>query len=142
MHGQKKHQASATVITGEVNGTGCCKSETQQYKTTPPWVRRTQESINGIRKDLPALAEIKRDEIKTKNMKRKRLLTKYNIEKEENLDHVMRELKLKVSKKTQRLFRYRKRQNQYYQNKICADRLKKFLQHSQTKKYQCEKCTH
>ena len=95
-----------------------------------------------LHQERSALAEIKRDEIKTKNMKRKRLLTKYNIEKEENLDHVMRELKLKVSKKTQRLFRYRKRQNQYYQNKICADRLKKFLQHSQTKKYQCEKCTH
>jgi hypothetical protein len=26
---------------------------------TPPWVRLVQESINGIRKDLSALAEIK-----------------------------------------------------------------------------------
>ena len=47
---------------------------------------RSRGYINGIRKDLPALAEIKRDEIKTQNMKRKRLLMKYNIEKEENVD--------------------------------------------------------
>jgi len=84
----------------------------------PPWVRRIQASINGIRKDLSAWAEIKRDEIKTQNMVRKRLLRKYNTENEENLDHVMIELKLKVSAKTQRLFRYRRRQNQYHQNKM------------------------
>jgi hypothetical protein len=47
--------------------------------------------VYGIRKDLSALAEIKTGEIKTKNMKRKRLLGKYNTE-EENLDHVMTEL--------------------------------------------------
>jgi len=46
------------------------------------------------------LAEIKRDEIKKQNMERKRLLRKYNIEKEENLDRVMTKLKLKVSAKT------------------------------------------
>jgi len=74
-------------------------------------------SINGIRKDLSAWAEIKRDEIKTQNMKRKRLLSKYKTENEENLDQVMTELKLKVSAKTQQLFRYR-RQNQYYQNRM------------------------
>ena len=68
-----------------VNGTGCHKSETQSPKT-PPWVRRTQESINGNRRDLSALAEIKRDKMKKQNMKRKRLLRKYNTLKEENLD--------------------------------------------------------
>jgi hypothetical protein len=47
-----------------------------------------------------------------------RLLKKYNIEKEENLDQPIEELKQNVSAKTQRLFRYTKRQNQYYQNKL------------------------
>jgi len=46
------------VITEEVNGTGCYKSETHSPKT-PLWVRLIQESINGIRKNLSALAEIK-----------------------------------------------------------------------------------
>jgi len=31
---------------------------------TPLWVRHIQESINGNRRDLSALAEIKRDELK------------------------------------------------------------------------------
>ena len=60
--------AAAMVITEDVNGTGCCKSETHIPKT-PPWVRRIQGSINGIRKDLSALAEIKGDEIMAQNMK-------------------------------------------------------------------------
>ena len=54
--------------------------------------------------------EIKRDNRKTQNIKRTRLLKKYNIEKKENLDQVIEELKQKVSAKTQRLSRYRKRQ--------------------------------
>ena len=68
--------AAATVITEKVNGTGCYKSETHSPKTTR-WVIRLQESINSIRKDLSAFAEIKRDEIKAQNMKRKRLRRKY-----------------------------------------------------------------
>jgi hypothetical protein len=40
---------AATVITEEINGTGRHKSETQSPKT-PLWVKRLQESINGIRK--------------------------------------------------------------------------------------------
>jgi nucleoid-associated protein YejK len=50
----------------------------------------------------------KRDEMETQNMKRNRLLRKYKIEKEENLNQVTEELKQKVSSKTQRFFRYRK----------------------------------
>jgi len=52
--------AAAAVITEEINGTGEYKLETQRSKT-PPWVRHIQESINGIRKELSALVEIKRD---------------------------------------------------------------------------------
>ena len=60
----------------------------------------------------------KRDEIKIQNMKRIRLLRKYNTEKKENLDKLIEELKQKVSTKTQWLLWYGKRQNQYYQNKM------------------------
>ena len=68
-----------------------------------------------MRKELSALVEIKRDNRKAQNIKRTRLVKKYNIEKEEILDQLTEELKQKVSAKTQRLSRYRKRQNQYYQ---------------------------
>jgi len=70
--------------------------------------------------------EIKRDNRKAQNEKRTRLLKKYNIEKKENLDKVIEELKQRVSAKTQRLSRYRKRQNQYYQNKLFRTDCKKF----------------
>ena len=83
--------AAAIVITEKVNGTGCYKSETHSPKR-PPWVRRIWESIKGIRKGLSYLAEIERDEMKTQTMKRKRLLRKYNTEKEENLGQVTEEL--------------------------------------------------
>ena len=73
--------------------------------TTPPWVRRIQGSINGIRKELSALVEIRRDDRKVSNIKRTRLLKKYNIETKESLDQRIEELKQKVSAKTQRLSR-------------------------------------
>jgi len=101
------------------------KLETQGSKT-PPWVRRIQEGINNTRKELSALLEIKRVNRKVQNIKRTRLLKKFNIEKIENLDQVIEELKQKVSAKTQRLSRYRKRQNQYYQTKLFWADCKKF----------------
>ena len=67
--------AAATVITEEINGTGEYKLETQKSKT-PPWVRHIQGGINGIRKELSALVEIKRDNRKVQNVKRTRLLKK------------------------------------------------------------------
>jgi tetrahydromethanopterin S-methyltransferase subunit B len=62
--------------------------------------------------------EIKRDNRKAQNIKRTRLLKKYSTEKKENLDKLIEELKQKISAKTPRLSRYKKRQNQYYQNKL------------------------
>jgi endonuclease III-like uncharacterized protein len=60
---------TATALREEINGTGRYKSETQRLETSP-WVRRIQESINGIRKELLALAGIERNDRKTHNMKR------------------------------------------------------------------------
>jgi len=117
--------AAATVITEEINGTGDHKLETQRSKTSP-WVRHIQESINDIRKELSALVEIKRGSRKAQNIKRTILLKKCNIEKKENLDQMIEELKQKVSAKTQRLSRYRKIQNQYYENKLFRTDCKKF----------------
>ena len=57
--------------------------------------------------------EIRRNNRKVMNIKRTTLLRKYNIEKTEELDQLIEELKQKFSAKTQRLSRYRKRQNQY-----------------------------
>jgi hypothetical protein len=57
------------------------------------------------------------------------------------LDQVTEELKHKVSAKTQQLSRYEKRQKQYYKNKMFRTDCKKFLQPSQTHKYQCDKST-
>jgi len=54
------------------------------------------------------------------------LFKKYNIEKEENLIRLIEELKQKVAAKTQQLSRYRKIQNQYYQNKLFRTECKKF----------------
>jgi hypothetical protein len=45
--------------------------------------------------------EIKRDNRKTQNIKRFRLLKKYNVEEKENLDQLIEELKQKVSAKMQ-----------------------------------------
>ena len=60
------------------------------------------------------------------NIKRTRLLKKYNIEVKESLDQLIEELKQKVSAKTQQLFRYRKRQTQYYQNNLFRTDCKTF----------------
>ena len=63
--------------------------------------------------------------MKIKNMKRKRLLRKYNIQ-EENLDRVIEKLKQKVSAQMQRFSRHWKRQNKYYKNKMFRTDCKKF----------------
>ena len=60
------------------------------------------------------------------NINRTRLLKKYNKEKTEELDQLIEELKQKFSAKTQRLSRYKKRQKQYYQNKLFRTDCKKF----------------
>jgi uncharacterized secreted protein with C-terminal beta-propeller domain len=91
--------AAATAVTEEINGTGIYKSETRRPET-PQWVRRIQESINGIRKELSAVAEIRRNDRNTHNMERGRLLRKCKIETKENLDQVIEKLKQKVSAKT------------------------------------------
>jgi hypothetical protein len=86
---------AAAALTEEVNGTGSYKSETWRPET-PPWVGRIQDSINDTRKELTALAEIKRNDRNTHNMKRERLLRRCKIETKENLDQVIEELKQKV----------------------------------------------
>jgi hypothetical protein len=65
--------APATALTEVINGTGSYKLETQRPETLP-LVGRIQESITGIRKELSAMAEIKRNDRDTHNMERKRLL--------------------------------------------------------------------
>ena len=60
--------AAATVIKEEVNGLGEYRPQTRR-STTPPWVRRTEGSINDIRKELSALMEIQRDDRKVTNIK-------------------------------------------------------------------------
>jgi hypothetical protein len=117
--------AAATVVTEEINGTAECKIKTQRSKP-PPSIRCIQGSINDIRKELSVLVEIKRDNRKVQNIKRTRLFKKYNIEKEEDLNRLIEEFKQKVAAKTQRLSRYRKRQNWYYQNKMFRTDCKKF----------------
>jgi hypothetical protein len=123
--------AAVTALTEEINGTGSYKSETQRPET-PPWARRIHDSINGIRKELSALAEIKRNDRNTHNMKRERLLRKYKIEAKENLDQVIEELKQKVSAKTQRLSRYKKRQNSVTKIKCLEQTARNFTTFSDT----------
>jgi hypothetical protein len=96
--------AAATIITEEINGIGEYKIQTQRSKT-PLWVRCIQGRTNDIRKELSVLVEIQRDNRNVGNIKRTRLLQKYNIEKKESLDQLIEELKQKVSAKTQRLSR-------------------------------------
>jgi hypothetical protein len=47
------------VLTEEINRTGSYNSEGHRPKTLP-WVWRIQDTINGITKELSALAAIKR----------------------------------------------------------------------------------
>jgi hypothetical protein len=80
------------VITEVIKRTGCYKSDTQSPKHSHGLdAYRRAEMV--FRKELSVLAEIKRDEIKTQNMKRIRLLRKYNTEEKENLEQVIEEFK-------------------------------------------------
>ena len=49
--------------------------------------------INDVRKELSTFVEIRRDNRKVMNIRRTRLLKKYNIEKTEELDQLIEELK-------------------------------------------------
>jgi hypothetical protein len=65
-------------------------------------------------------------------IRKERLLRKYNMEKDENLDQVTEELQKKCISKDATIFRCRKIQNQYYQNKMCRTHCKKFLRQKNT----------
>ncbi len=66
------------------------------------------------------------------NKNKAKLFKKYNIEMKdwkqmkEGLAQLIEELKQKISAKTQRLARYKKRQDQYYHNKFFKTDCKKF----------------
>jgi hypothetical protein len=62
-----------------------------QRSTTPPWVRRKQGRINDNRKEISSLVEIQRHNRKVTNIKRIRLLKKYNSEAKESLDQLTEE---------------------------------------------------
>ena len=109
--------AAATVITKEINGRKEYKLQTQRLHTHP-WIRRIQNTIKDMRKELSQLVEIQRDNRKKMNKNKAKLFKKCNIETKEGLVQLIEELKQKVSAKTQRLARYKKRQEQYYQNKL------------------------
>ena len=98
--------AAAAVITEETNGINEYKLQTLRQHTTP-WVRLIQDSINDMRKELSKLVETWKDNRQITN-KKTQLLKKYSVEKEEDLDQLIEELKQKISAKTQQLIRYKK----------------------------------
>ena len=118
--------AAATVITEEINGRKQYKLQTQILHT-PPWIRRIQNTINNMRKELSQLVEIQRDNRKTMNKNKAKLFKKYNIETREGLAQLTEELKQKISAKTQRLAGYKNRQDQYYHNKLFKTDCKNFI---------------
>jgi len=65
------------------------------------WVKRMEESTNGIRKDISVLEEIKIGELKEKSKKRKILPRENNTEKKESAGEKTEELKRKISAKKQ-----------------------------------------
>ena len=70
---------------------------------TPPSIRRIQNNINDIRKELSQLVKIQKDNRKKINKSKAKLFKKYNIETKEGLVQLFEELKQKISAKTQRL---------------------------------------
>jgi hypothetical protein len=106
--------AATTVSAEGINGTRSYTSE-HNVRKTPPWLTRKLESTNDVRKGLPTSAEVKRDELKTQNVKRKRLLRKYSTDLD-NLEQMIEEL---------RLSRHRKRHNQYCHSKMFRTDCKK-----------------
>ena len=79
-----------------------------------------------MRKELSQLVKIQRDNRKTMNKNKAKLFKKYNIDTKEGLVQLTEELKQKISAKKQRLASYKKRQDQYYHNKLFKTECKKF----------------
>ena len=75
---------AAMVITEEINGRKEYKLQTQRLHT-PPWIRRIQNIINNMRKELSHLVEIHRDNRETLNKNKAKLSKKYNTETKEGL---------------------------------------------------------
>ena len=114
------------MITEEINGRKEYKLQTQRLHT-PPWIRRIQNTINNMRKELSQLVEIQRDNRKTTNKNKTKLFKKYNLETKEVLAQLNEELKRKISAMKQRLAGYKKRQDQYYHNKLFKTDCKNFI---------------
>lgn len=132
--------AAATVIIKEV-GVKIQErtNRAKPNKNSPPWQKRLENKILKLRKDLSSLAAIKKGILTNNQKKVEHLFNKYNIKNNQDLEEEIEKQKQMIAATAQRLRRYRKRSNQYHQNKLFETNPKQFYHQLKGNKIEIDK---
>lgn len=90
------------------------------------WERRLESKISNTRKELSNLTHIFKNKLPRDSRKAKDLLKKHNVDIQYTLVEAIESLKQKLLATSQRLRRYKKRQEQYIQNKTFESNPRQF----------------
>ena len=107
--------ATATVVT-EMKGVKV-KKQRKPNRRQPAWKERIENEINSMRGDLSLLTELTRDS-RISERKRRKIMRRYKIKEERDINTEKEKLKQKIQAKAQRLKRFDKRSRQFRQNKL------------------------
>ena len=104
--------ATATGVT-EMKGVNV-KRQRKPNRRQPAWKERIEKEINSMRGDLSMLTELTRDSRISERKKRK-IMRRYKIKEERDINTEKEKLKQKIQAKAQRLKRFDKRSRQFRQ---------------------------
>ena len=100
------------------------KTKTRKKKKIPTWKDKIKKEIEKLRSQLSILTEMTRGN-NIKESKIHKIKKQLNIKKEEDIPTAIEMLKQCIQAKAQRLRRYTKRSNFYWQNKLFKENTKK-----------------
>ena len=123
--------ATATVVT-EMKGVKV-KKQRKPNRRQPAWKERIEKEINSMRGDLSKLTELTRDS-RISERKRRKIMRRYKIKEERDINTEKEKLKQKIQAKAQRLKRFDKRSRQFRQNKLFKTNPKLFYRELGNKK--------
>ena len=121
--------AAALTVSDEANNPRPVKKNNAK-ETKPLWQKRIDNRIKELRCNLSVLTNFKetsKSNEKPMTQRVKSILEKYTDEGEEyNIDNVAEQLKQRISVFSQRIRRYKKRSNQYRENRMFVTNCKSF----------------
>ena len=116
------HYAVAAVISERLGP----KPKPLRKKQEPKWKVKIKKEIERMRREVGLLKEVTAEKSGISLRKKRKIIRKYRLKKEEDIVSAQERLKQKIQAKALRLNRFDKRSKQYRQNKLFREDQKRF----------------